>query len=357
MDEPETAPVAPSESVSLPVRVPMEKFFNTLKGLVSAAGPFVTLYLPIHDDDARNASLAAVMAADGLSADQQAFGRSLLDSDRVADDAMIVGFLAADGTSLVQSFPEGPAAPLVERGALPRLAPIIEAEQRLRHHVLAVVSTDGVDILTVPRHGRATLHRAAPGDPAYVALLITEAAKQTETPLVLVAAEPGLAEDLAERISLDVPIETRVRVLPVDGGLDALAEDAVQSVATDRAVEAVNTIRTWRFERSHGLGAGGVQATLRSLRSDDLRMVLVTDHVDDHRQAWFGSHPTAVAMDLEDANLADEISGDLTPARLVDVVLRSALLRDVPVTVVPDLPEETLRDGIGVIRSAADDQQ
>ncbi len=352
MSDPETDPSDASQSVALPVRVPVEQFFESLKQLLSAAGPFATFYLPVHDEAARNVSLAAVTSADALSPAQQAFGRSLLDAERVADDAMIVGFLSADGTSFVQSFPEVPAEPLVECGALPRLAPVIEAEQRLRHHVLAVVSSDGVDLLTFPRHGRATLHRAAPGDPAYVALLISEAAKKTETPLVLIAAEPHLAEDLAQRVALEVSIETRVQVLSSEAGLDALSEEAVQSVATDRAVAAVNTIRTWKFERSHGLGAGGVQATLRSLREDDVRMVLVTDNFDDHRQAWFGSHPIVVAMDLEDASLADEISGDLTPARLVDVVLRSALLRNVAVKVVPDLPEETLRDGIGVIRSA-----
>jgi len=329
----------------------MEQFFSGLKIVLSAPGPFVSFYLPVHDDAARATSLEAVTAAE-LSASQEAFARALLDADRVADDAMIVGLLASDGTSFVQSFPEGPDAPLVELAPLPRLASIVEAEQRLRHHLLAVVTDDGVDVLTFPRHGRATLHRAAPGDPAYTALLIAQAAKQSETPLVLIAAEPELAVDLVERVSLDVPIETRVQVVDADAGLDAIADRTVQRVATDRAVAAVQSIRSWKFERSHGLAAGGVQAALQTLRGDDIRMVLVTDVFDDHRQAWFGADPAAVAMDLEDASTVDELGEDLLPARLIDVVLRSALLRDIPVTVVPDLPDETLRDGVGVVRSA-----
>ena len=342
----------PSERVAFPVRVPLERFFDALKSLLGAPGPFMSLYLPVHDDAARAASLEAVMSSADLTADQQAFARSLLDQERVADDAMLVGLLASDGTSFVQSFPEGPDAPTVEVSALPRLGAIVEAEQRLRHHVLAVVSADGVDVLTFPRHGRATLHRAAPGDAPYTALLIAEAAKKTETPLVLIAADAELAADLVARVSLDVPIETRVQVVDADAGLDAIADRTVQQVATDRAVAAVQSIRAWKFERSHGLAAGGVQAALATLRNDDVRLVLVTDAVDDQRQAWFGSSPTAVAMDLEDASSTDAITEDLVPARLVDVVLRSALLRDIPVTVVPDLPDETLRDGVGVVRSA-----
>ena len=331
----------------------MEHFFSSLKGVLSAPGPFVSFYLPVHDDGARASSQGAVVSADDLSAGQKAFGRSLLDADRVADDAMIVGFLAGDGTSFVQSFPEGPETPVVELDPLPRLAPIVEAEQRLRHHVLAVVSDDGVDVLTFPRHGQATLHRALPGDPAYTALLITEAAKQSETPLVLIAAESDLAADLVQRVSLGVPIETRVHVGDAEAGLDAIADRTVQRVASDRAAAAVESIRAWKFERSHGLGAGGVQASLETLRSDDARMVLVTDVADDHRQAWFGPDPREVALDLEDASKAEELGENLVPARLIDVVLRSAILRDISVTVVPDLPDETLRDGVGVVRSTA----
>lgn len=342
----------PAEGLPLPVRVPMEQFFSGLKVLLSAPGPFVTFYLPVHSEEALANSVRAVSAADDLSVGQLAFGRSLLEAGRVPDDAMIVGLMAADGTSLVQSFPEGPDTPVVEVSPLPRLAPVIEAEQRLRHHVLAVVTDDGIDVLTFPRHGKATLHRSAPGDPGYTALLIAEAAKQTETPLVLIAADSDVAGDLAERVSLAVPIETRVQIVDADAGVDAVADRAVQSVANDRAAASVESIRAWKFERSHGLTSGGIQAAVQALRSDDIRLVLVTDVAEDNRQAWFGSEPAAVAIDLEDASAIDELAQDLLPARLIDVVLRSALLRDIPVTVVPDLPDETLRDGVGVIRSA-----
>lgn len=360
MTVPGPAPDDSTAATPLPVRVPVEHFFASLKLLLAAPGPFVTFYLPVHDEAARAASLDSIGSTPDLSANEQAFGRSLLDTERVADDAMLAGFLASDGRSFVQSFPEGPSEPLVERGVLPRLAPVIEAEQRLRHHLLAVASTEGVDLLTFPRHGRATMHRAAPGDADYTAMLIAEAAKHTSTPLVLIAAAADLAEDLAKRVSLLVPIETRVKIVAVDGDLstdadlDSLADLAVQTVATDRAVAAVQQIRTWKFERSHGLGTGGVQGALSALREDDVRMVLVAANVDDERQAWFGPDPSLVAMDLQDASSVDGLADEFAPARLVDVVLRSAILRSIPVTVIPDLPDEIMRDGVGVVRSAVD---
>lgn len=337
-------------STGLPVRVPMERFFTALRDVLDAPGPYVSFYLTVENDEAVEASLEAVTSA-SPSGQAATFGRSLIEDVRAADDAMVVGLLAADGTSFVQRYPEGPAAPLVESGSLPRLAPVIEAEQRLRHHVLAVVSDEGIDVLTFPRHGAATLHRAAPGDDSYAALLIAEAAKQTETPLVLVAAEAERAAELVSRVALDVPIETRVEPVDADAGLDEVAERAVQKVASERASEAVQRIRSWKFERSHGLTAGGVLAAIDALRSDDVRLVLVTDDADDQRQAWFGDDPTDVAIDLQNATSLDGRVGYLRPARLVDVVLRSALLRDIPISVVPNLPDETLMDGIGVVRS------
>lgn len=351
MTSPADDSIAPT-SAPLPVRVPMADFYSSLKGVLEAPGPFVSLFLPVFDEEARTSSMAAISDASDLSAAQQAFATSLIESEPSSDDAMIVGLLAGDGTSFVQTFPEGPDRPLIDVAALPRLAPIVEAEQRLRHHVLAVVSSDGVDVLTFPRHGVATLHRAAPGDASYASLLIAEAAKQTETPLVLIAADPDLADEIVERVTVAVPIETRVHAIDAEPDIDALADEAVQLVATDRAAATVQSIRAWKFERSHGLTAGGVQAAIEALRGTDARMVLLTDAVDDQRQAWFGPAPASVAIDLEDASLADELGEELIPARLVDVVLRSAILRNIPVTVVPDLPDETLRDGVGVVRSA-----
>jgi len=232
------------------------------------------MYLTVGDEERLEASARAIEGAD-LDATQRAFARSLLTVERADDDAMIAAFLAADGLSIVHSFPEGPDTPAIWADPLPRLAPLIEAEQRLRHHVLAVVDAEGIDLLSFPRHGRASHHRALPGDHTYAALLISEAAKATDTHLVLIAAADEDAAELVRLVSAEVPIETIVRAIPADGGVAAVADAAVVAVADDRAAATVRSIRQWKFERSHGLGAAGVVNAVEALRSDEPRLLLV----------------------------------------------------------------------------------
>ncbi len=353
----------------------MRRFFGALADILGRPGPFLTCYLPIGDAREVAASRLAVAEAD-LSEVERTFCETLLtdfpaefdasgpdssgpDSSvadaALTDDtaAMVVGVLAGDGVGFSQTYPEGPTSPFIERGHVPRITPLIDAEQRLRHHLLVVVSEDGIDVMTFPRHGAPSMHRASETDRDRQAHLVVESVKATGTRFVLLAGSPAEVDELETLVRGAVPIETIVETVgAADLGADAaawLADRAVVEVATDRARATVETLRTWRFERAHDLGLSDVVDVVQALRSGTARLLLVADDLDDQRQVWIGSDAKDIAIDLEDAQQLEDRAVEFRPVRLVDGLTRSALLQGVPVQIVPAVPDSSLPGGIGAV--------
>ncbi len=165
-----SAPDASRPIARVPAREPMSVFFDRLRTVASAPGPFLSCYLPVQTVADVTRSRHSVAAGD-LSPDESVGLLRLLSAseeradgseERTDEVATVVVIRAADGTSFIEHYPEPVREPVIERGAAPRLATVVEAEQRLRHHVLAVVSNEGLDLLTFPRHGEPTLHRVRP---------------------------------------------------------------------------------------------------------------------------------------------------------------------------------------------------
>lgn len=347
-----------SSASTLPERVPLSAFFERLRTVAERPGPFLSCYLPVQTSDDLSRSRAAISTAD-VSDDEAAGLQRMIDEverrarDGESTDAMAVVLQAADGVAFIEFYPETVAEPIIERGPIPRLAAVVEAEQRLRHHVLAVISDEGIDLLTFPRHGEPTLHRSGETDPNRLAHLIHETVKATDTRLVLLAGAVDTVTELRRQLRLDVPIETVVEAVPASGvNPEELVDATVQRVSNQGAVRTVEALRGWRFERAHGQALSDLVGSVRALRGGNARLLLVSDDVDDRRQVWVGPSGHDLAIDLEDAAGALG-SVDLFPVRSVDGLVRSALLQQVPIQVVPSLPDSTLPGGIGVLYDAS----
>ncbi len=165
-----------------------------------------------------------------------------------------------------------------------------------------------------------------------------------------------MTTDIGRRLRLVVPIETLVETVAADDTADdtddhtadELANVVVRAVSTDRAASTVETLHHWKFERAHGHAIGDVVGVVAAIRSRQVRLLLIADDVDDHRQVWIGEKPCELAIDLADA-AATVGSVELKPVRLVDGLIRSAILLGIPVKVVPSLPASTLPGGVGVL--------
>jgi hypothetical protein len=340
---------------TLPERVPMTVYLDRLRSVIERGGPFLSCYLPFQTSLDLERSRDAIAAAELTPTERSDLQQVIDEAEaRMADpqstDAMVVVLQAADGFGFIEYYPEAVEHPVVDQSDLPRLALAIEAEQRLRHHVLAVLSSDGVDLLTFPRHGAPSLHRTNETDPDRLVHLIAETAKATSTRLILLAGANDSVADLKERLSLDVPIETAVEIIgSTVADVEDMAEAAVQRVSNEHAVDTVETLRAWKFERAHGLASSDLVETVQALRSGDARLLIVSDDADDQRQVWTGPGPQDIAIDLEDA--AHSLSGaELRPGRMVDGLVQSALLQRIPIQIVPMLPDSTLPGGVGVLR-------
>lgn len=335
----------------------MTQFFERLRSVVERPAPFLTCYLPLQTRDDIRRSRTAVESSD-LSHDEMAGLLRLIDDVEagarigVNTNAMAVVVQAADGATFVEYYPEAVTDPIVERADVPRLGALLEAEQRLRHHVLVVVSDGGVDVLTFPRHGAATMHRTDETDLDRIAHLVSETVKTTATKLVLIAGAAGPVDEILRQVRTDLPIDTVVEAIPTGvGDPDRIADETVRLVSNDRALHVVDTVRGWKFERAHGQAPGDLVASVSALRSGDARLLIVSDDGEDRRQVWIGAGGQDLAIDLEDAAMTLDAT-DLRPVRMVDGLVRSALLQRVPIQMVPLLPDSTLPGGVGVLRDA-----
>ncbi len=342
------------DPASLPERVPMTEFTGRLRAVVEREGPFLTCYLPVGTFHDLDISRAAIAASDLPERDRTDI-RDLLDEAELRArngqgvDAMVAIVRAADGTTFAEYYPEPIAEALIDVSPLPRLTPVLEAEQRLRHHVLAVISETGLDLMTFPRHGEPTLHSVSETDPDRITHLLAETVKATDTKLVLLAGATDVVSTIRHQLQFDVPIETVVDVLSLhDGNVDEIGVAAVRLVSNDQAVRTVETLRGWKFERAHGSAPADLVTSIHALRAGNARLLLVNDDMDDQRQVWVGPAATDLAIDLEDASHAIGAS-DLLAVRMVDGLVRSALLQGVPVQIVPSLPDSTLPGGVGVL--------
>ena len=338
--------------LKLPVRRPRADYRQQLGSFLEGTGPFLSVYLDVTPGPQRRSARQRLLAAldeqgrlAGLPLDPAQWSAAGDALNLVADDdATLVALIDADGRSLVTGYPEPPRCDLVVLDHLPRLGPLLQAEQSLVHHVVAVVDGGALGLATVPRHGEPEHSLLEFTDGATIPPLIQRAARVSQTALVVVCAPETELPWLESQVRAGLPIETSLAAVPIDGRDDGdLAADIVVRCATHVAAKTVELIRLWRFHHAHDEAVDGIADAVAAINTGRAGLILVNDDIDDDRRAGFGMGPL-----IEPHPHGTDGTGQLGSARLPDVVIRAGLLTGVPLHVVPSL-DATLADGIGVI--------
>ncbi len=337
----------------LPRRRPRAEVRQALAELTRGRPPFVSVYLDISPGELRATAghrlETARLGLDGATPEQHQVLSGLAAAQDPGDgDACLVALVDADGRALVRTYPVPPRWDVVAVANLPYLAPILQAEQGLTHHVVAVVDGGEVEVLAVPRHGEPVVTRSEAADGFALAAVLRDACLATRTRLLVLAAPVAGLDRLAEQVRAHVSVEIDVEAVATDDlDGDALSAAVHRITATHAARVTVELLRLWRFHHSQGEAVTSTADSLAALNTGRAALVLVHDDPNDGRAAWF-TVDSVLVVPGGVPTVGPVAAGDeLLPARFTDVAVRSALLQGCPVEIVPTV--ETLDDGIGVI--------
>jgi hypothetical protein len=324
-----------------------------LRDFVRDAGPFLSIAIPTpsRSDDAahqfeirwKNAlsQIAGAAWTPAEIADLEGIGRDL----HHGEGAAVVILHRRDGATLVEFIDEPVRETTVDEGPLPRLAPLIEARQRVIAHVVVetdrggadLTAFDGGSVLTAEtvEGERLHIHRGHPG--GWSQRRFQQRAENTwEENARLVAGETAT---LARRVDAELIVvsgEVRARSLLVDeldgmhdvpdvvgiesGSPEAIADEVVRLVA-DRVARGIRELaERVREGTGHGRATVDTAETLATLNEGRVATLLVHDDID-----------------AVDEVTDTEIAGFPAGARTVDVAIAAALRSDADVVVVPQL--------------------
>ncbi|MFC5721625.1 Vms1/Ankzf1 family peptidyl-tRNA hydrolase [Streptomyces gamaensis] len=357
---------------------------GTLRDLVAAPGPFVSVYF---DREARP-QLAQETASRwrGLAArlEREGVDPSTLDAltDRVLQSLPGTGVLAAfaaDGR--VRHAVELPGAPhgdVVETGPVPHLLPLLEWRQEHPAHVVALVDRSGADLLLYAEGSTEPLRRTVDGpddeigrspglsqmrfqhraedswehNATAVATALEEALREVAAGVLLLAGDVRARQYLVKH--LPAAIRKDVLISQVSGSRSADGTDLDAQVAAElariRGVRTDQLLRQLDEERAPGgHTVEGVRETLDALAAGRVRTLAVTDDPQDTRTAWFGPESSELYERPEDA--MREGDGHLAGDRLADVAVRAALLTGADVRVLePGTPGGPFQGTGGICR-------
>ena len=331
-----------------------------LAALVASRAPFLSIYLDLSPGEARATAPARLQtelerirgllesSGHGFDAFAALFDHVLAEIEGAPDDdALLVAIGSADGTTLTSTYPDPPRHDVVAVSDVPRLGPLLAAEQNLTHHVVAVVDGAEVTLTTVPRHGEATQSSYAGTDPLAVAPVVQHACRTSGTRLLIVCAHPDELPTVTEQIRSGLPVTVSLATVPLDHlDIAHLATEIVVRTAHHAAAKTVELLQLYRFHQSHHETADGTAATCAALADGRAALVLVNDDEDDDRQGWLApggpGAPLLVGLGLPEAG------GGHRAGRLADVVISAAVYSGCGVHLVPSV-DRTLNDGFGVV--------
>ena len=298
-------------------------------------GPFTTVYLSTVDTDPagtslheRWADLRARLAADGAPDAALEAIDARLALPFPEDSGGLVVIAASDGSTVVDHGQEPPRHDLAVVDRLPYAAPLLEWDQRRLAHLLVTVDRGGADVAmfgldhyTRLEHlDREAVDRSAlPGR-------IGEAAAAIRAELVVLSGDPSHTGWLADALASVLPIHCRVVVEPAHDDIDELVDAAVRHLSDEVARETVRDLRELRFLDAHDGAVEGRDDTLRALRDGTADRLLIHDDPNDQERVWIGTKPTDLSMEQRTG---------FEQARLVDALIRSAVLQGVPVRIIP----------------------
>ncbi len=322
-----------------------------LRLLAEHDGPFLTFMMPAPSSTADSAHRFEIERANAFKeisdmwpADEiKTLSQTLAGLPHDAGAAVIV-IHALGGPTIVEFIDNGIESARVDEGPLPRLAPLIEARQRLIAHVVVeadlagatiaafdrgdVVKTDSVDGDTLHIHrghfggwsqrrfqqrAENTWDRNADN----VAEAVRDVADQVDARLILVAG-PTRAQSMVAQSIADL---TGTRVESVDAGdIEGIAAEVLRFTADVAARDSTELIQKTREAKGTEQAPTSSEELLRALELGQVETLLVHDPDD----AIFGPEP-----------------------RLMDRCIKQALLTDSRIHVVPNV--DVLDNGVAAI--------
>jgi len=287
-----------------------------LAALYGHPGPFVSVYLPVDGDHAdpdaevrrRWAGHHAALAADGI-------GATVIDAldarvrAPLPEDVAAVGLLAAaDGAVLAEFGLEPPLGDVVMVDSLPYVAPLLEWHQRSIPHLIVILDDDGADAAGFVPDG-------------------SDFVRSIDAHVVMVVGNRADAAWIVDSLVQQIPPTCRLVTEPSESSVDELADAAVRHVDDTTARRTVGLLRELKFLAEFDGAHEGVAATLTSIADGSADVVVVHDDPGDPRRAFVGDNPVSVRP---------EPDGDHpTDARLVDAIIRAAVVQGVPVHLIP----------------------
>ncbi len=347
--------------MEFPARQPRAALLDELREVVATPGPFLSVFIGLLDEGTpAHERFRILVEAEDLPSSLVERVVGLIREAERGDDGLFACVASAHGPLVATSYPDPPSHDVVDLADVPRLAPIIESEQTLIHHVIAVIDAAGLTLISTPRHGEAVRESLIGNNPEGAAELITRVAMVTDTSLVLIVGPDEMLDEVHPLVVRDGRLFCPILRIATDGQPDPAGIDPanalVRHVADRTARRLVDALRIYRYFESHDAARDGVVNTVEALREGRASMLLIHDDPDDERQGWFGASPMTIGHDLNDIEQtvaaragAGQLEETFDNGRLVDVLVRSALGQRVPVMVVPSLPEDRLADGMGVI--------
>lgn len=235
---------------------------------------------------------------------------------------------------------------------VPRLIPIIHAHQRSVPHMMVTTDRTGADLVAVvdgeaaaTDHVTGTdhhIHRGRFGGWSHrriqqraenrwednardVSDRIAELARNIDARVVTIAGDVRACQFALEHLDQDVRDVTTV--LDV-GEPDAIAEATVRLVADVVARDTKALLEAHANRASAATAVAGPEAVLDALTGGRVETLLVVDDVEDERRAYFTPDGSTVCSTTSSFD-------DMVEGRLVDIAVRSAMLGDADVRVVP----------------------
>jgi hypothetical protein len=352
-----------------------------LAGVVTAPGPFVTVYLTTEKAVDRAPRRSEVHWKDvrrELHA-QGAPGGVLARIDPLVPDAHHMGDCLAvvatrEGIRHVEHGGPCPPSDVGRWAPVPRLAPIIEWRQSHIPHLIVLADRTGADLIAVTRE-RGEVARTTRGDDDVIRKVQPggwsqrryqqRAEDSWEHNAEKVARE---AAALASRAGAELlfgagdvralgyfrealPKEWRAVYLEVAGARDSHLKEHVRAqvdaqVSAEVGRRTTAMVARLREEIGQGdLGCEGLEGTVAALAAGQVEALLISPGPGLEQPVWFGTDPVHLALDREGAEALG--ATDPQDGPLLDVAVRAALGTDASIRLVP--PEEQLAEGIGAL--------
>ena len=325
---PADQPPSALEAIPTPVTA-----VDRLQTLYRSPGPYTSVYLgtaplsPSGDEDTarRWQQLRRQLAADGAPEPALNAIEARLALPSPEDTAGVAVIAAADGTTVVDHGLEAPRHDLAVVDTLPYAAPLLEWQQRRVAHLVVTVDETGGDIATfgADHFVRVDNYTVPPQD--MVEPTVATAAAVVAR-LVIVVGDPSLTGTLADALATRLPVGCHVTIEPMATDADELADIVVRHVSDLVARTTVDRLREQRFMATHDAAVDGTEDTVLALAEGTADTLMVHDDPDDRRLLWIGSEPNRLSL--------DETPG-YQQARLVDALIRSAVLQAIPVWIIP----------------------